>query len=159
MTTIASNLKEIAADSNVHLEGVGSDAFVGEKIFVANGRLYGVAGEDCDGSILAIEWLQSGGAPDFRPAAAGADWTLLELSPLGIAVYNTQLERETCHERVLAIGSGRKVAMYCMKYLKMSPREAVREACKVDDWSKPPIFYASLADPVVRRLTEKRKRK
>lgn len=159
MTTIASNLKEIAADSRVTLEGVGSDAFQGEKLYIANGNIYGVAGEDCDGSILAIEWLRLGAMPDFRPSAAGAEWNLIELSPAGLAVYNTHLEREPCYERILAIGSGRKVAMYCMKYLKMSPKEAVREACKVDDWSKPPIYYASLADPVVRRLTEKRKRK
>lgn len=159
MTTVACNLKEIAADSHVAIEGFGKGSFSGEKLYSVNGSLYGVAGEDCDGAILAIEWLREGASRDFRPSASGAEWDLIELSSIGIATYNIHLEREPIHERVMAIGSGCQVALYCMKYLKMSPREAVREACKVDDWSKPPIFYASLADPVVRRLTEKRKRK
>ena len=48
---------------------------------------------------------------------------------------------------MLAVGSGRKVALYCMKYRGMSPAEAVAEACKVDHWSEVPIYRASLKSP------------
>lgn len=158
MTTVACNLKEIAADSHVTLEGVGQDSFKGEKLYVANGGIYGVSGEHCDGYIHAIEWLRNGAHPTNRPEPPKkSDWVLIELSEFGIATYNTLLERDPCYEPFMAIGSGRKVAMYCMKYLKLSPADAVREACRVDAWSKPPIFVADLKDLDVRRYKKKSK--
>lgn len=158
MTTVACNLREVASDSLVGFEGVGQDSFRGEKLYIANGCIYGVAGENCDGYIHAIEWFRNGADSTSRPQPPKkADWILMELSASGISTYNTLLERDPCYEPLMAIGSGRKVAMYCMKYLKMSPAQAVREACRVDTWSKPPVFIATLREQVVRRYTKRSK--
>lgn len=156
MTTIACSLKEIAADTRVTWEGVGTDAFSGVKVFAAkNGALYGVTGDNCAGSLRAIEWLQGDRLAETKPHPPEYehdwDWKLIELSKDGIAIYNEYLERDATLEPVLAVGSGRKVALYCMKYLRMSPAEAVREACKVDHFSESPIYTASLAHPKVTR--------
>lgn len=161
MTTIACNLKEIAADTRVTWEGVGTDAFSGVKLFPArNGAIYGVTGEDCTGSIRALEWLQGDRKLANKPHPPeyehGWDWKLIELSKDGIAVYNPYLERDPTLEPFLSVGSGRKVAMWCMKYGGMSPAQAVREACRVDHYSEVPIYTASLGDPRVRPWKPKR---
>jgi len=157
MTTIACSLKEMAADTKVNWEGICTDIYSSIKLFTTKSAIYGVTGGDCTGSIHAIEWLQDGAARDFRPKPRDEwDWTLIELSPEGIALYNTNLERETTLEPCLAVGSGRKVAYYCMKYLGMPPAEAVREACKVDNWSGAPIYVASLRTATVKRWTPTR---
>ncbi len=158
MTTIACNLREIAADTRVTWDGVGTDAFSGIKLFPAkNGMIYGITGENCTGSIRAIEWLQGDRNVDHQPHPPefehGWDWRLIELSKNGISVYNEYLERDLTIEPVLAVGSGRKVALYCMRYLNMTPAEAVREACRVDHYSEVPIYTASLAVPKVKRWT------
>ena len=163
MTTIACTRKEIAADTRVTWDGVGKDNFSAIKLYAGNGCIYGVTGGNATGSLHAIKWLQDGAPADFRPIPPEYendwDWKLIELSKGGIAIYNEYLERETTLEPVLAVGSGRKVALYCMKYLGMSPAEAVREACKVDMWSDAPIYTATLADPVVRRWEPPKRRK
>jgi hypothetical protein len=151
MTTIACNRNEIAADTNVTWEGVGKDSFRAIKIFAGKKAIYGITGGDSTGSLTAIEWLRKGvDAGESKPLPPEYehtwDWKIIELSRSGIAVYNEYLEREICEEPCLAVGSGRKVALYCMKYLHMSPAEAVREACRVDLWSEVPIFHAALSD-------------
>lgn len=164
MTTIACNLREIAADTRVGWEGVGTDAFTGQKLFAAkNGALYGWTGENCTGSIRAMEWLLGDRPAETKPHPPEYehdwDWKLIELSKDGIAIYNEYLEREVTLEPVLAVGSGRKVALYCMKYLRMSPAEAVREACRVDHSSEIPVYTASLVAPKVVRWIPKPKAK
>lgn len=164
MTTIACNLKEIAADTRVTWEGVGTDAFSGVKLFAGkNGCVYGVTGNNCAGSLRAIEWLTGNRDKDNMPQPPEYehewDWKLIELSRDGISIYNEYLERDKTLEPVLAVGSGRKVALYCMKFLGMSPAEAVREACKVDHFSEVPIYTASLKDPSVRVWTPPRRRR
>jgi len=163
VTTIATDGKEIAADTRVTWEGIGSDTFAGVKIYPAkSGALYGVSGENCTGSIQAIEWLQGDRAYETKPSPPEYDhdwsWMLIELSRDGIALYNTYLEREVTLEPMLAVGSGRKVAMYCMKYLRMTPAEAVAEACKVDHFSATPIYVASLTAPKVCRWVPRPKK-
>ncbi len=154
MTTIALNLKEMAADTRCTWEGVGTDVYQAVKIFAGPKALYAITGENCDGSAICVEWLQSGtgpqGRPD-RPEDCEWDWKVVELSVGGIAIYNTYFEREVTTEPYLAFGSGRKVAYYCMKYLGMAPAEAVREACKVDHWSEVPVYSAKLADLAIQR--------
>lgn len=160
MTTIACNMKEMAADTKVSCEGIGTDVYSSLKLFTAHGSIYGVHGEDCSGQIRGIEWLQQGAIPDNRPdPPAEADWHILALTPRGIAIYNTWMEKDPLLERCIAVGSGRKVALYCMKFLGMSPAQAVYEACKADDWTDTPIYVASLADPVPRRWTPAKKKR
>lgn len=161
MTTIACNLKEIAADTRCSWDGVGTDTYSAVKLFAGKDALYAVTGEDCDGSMICIEWLQSGvgiqGRPD-RPEECSWDWKVIELSDDGIAIFNTYFERDVSIEPILAFGSGRKVAYYCMKYLGMSPAEAVREACKVDHHSELPIFHATLRDMEIERWIPKKRK-
>lgn len=163
MTTIACNGKEIAADSRCTEEGVGGDTYSVIKLFVGGKAIYGVTGEDCTGSLTALTWLQSVRNEPDKPLPpdydCGWSWRLLELSAEGIAVYNERLERELSLETMLAVGSGRKVALYCMKYLHMSPAEAVREACRIDHHSEVPIYTASLADLKVRRWSPPAKKR
>lgn len=155
MTTLACNLKEMAGDTRISWDEVGMDTIQGVKLFVGNGAIYGMTGGNCTGVIRALEWLQSSRNPPDMPQPPEYDhdwdWRIFELSSQGIAIYNEMLEREQSLEPMLALGSGRKVALYCMKYLRMSPAEAVREACKVDHHSELPIYTASLADLKVRR--------
>ena len=151
MTTIASNLREMAGDTRVVLEGIGTDSYASVKIFVAKNAIYGIHGENVAGQIHAIDWLQQGSLAENRPEPPkAADWHIMELSPAGLAVYNTWLERDVLLNKYIAIGSGRKVAMYCMKILGMSPAEAVREACRVDDFTDMPIYTVSLTDLAIK---------
>lgn len=147
MTTIACNLREIAADTRVTWEGVGTDTYRSIKLYSGPKAIYAITGENCDGSLTAVDWLRGGALPLEKPVPPNEnewDWKIAELSSEGIAIYNTMAEREVCIEPFLAFGSGRKVAYYCMKYLGMSPPEAVREACRVDHWSELPIYHATL---------------
>lgn len=149
----------MAGDTKVSWEGIGTDVCSAVKLFATNGCLYGLRGADCTGQLHALEWLRGGAIPANRPAPpANADWDILELSVNGIANYNEHLEREELLDQLMAIGTGRKVALYCMRYLGMSPAEAVAEACKVDDFSGPPIYTASLKSPFVRRWSPSRKK-
>lgn len=157
MTTIACNRKEMAGDTRVTLDGVGSGSYSSIKLFVACGKVYGVHGENCEGQIRGIEWLQEGMVPENRPdPPKGADWHIIELSPEGIALFNTWMERDALLESHMAVGSGAKVALYCMKHRGMSPAEAVREACLADDFTGSPIYVASLRDLVVKRWIPKK---
>ena len=153
----------MAGDSRVTWEGVGSDVYSSVKLYTTKSALYGITGENCTGSLLAIDWLREGAAKDFRPMPPEYehdwDWKLIELSMEGIGIYNVNMERELTLEPFLAVGSGRKVAMYCMKYLGMTPAEAVHEACKVDHWSEVPVYTVSLANPVVRRWSPAKRKK
>lgn len=129
-------------------EGIGTDVYSTIKIFCANGALYGTHGANCDGQIRGIEWLKAGAVHQNRPdPPEDADWHILELSPAGIAIYNTWMERDPTLERCMAVGSGRKIALMCMLEFKMSPAEAVAYACKYDDYSDSPIYVSSLAEP------------
>lgn len=162
MTTIACNLREIAADTRVTWEGVGTDAFSGVKLFAGkNGSIYGITGNNCAGSMRAIEWLTGDRTPETKPHPPEYehdwDWKLIELSKDGISIFNEYLERDITTEPLLAVGSGRKVALYCMRYLKMSPAEAVREACKVDHYSASPIYCGSLTNPKIVEWKQARK--
>ena len=163
MTTIACDLKQMAADSRVTLDGLAMGGFSSVKIVSTERAIYGMAGENCDGQTIALEWLSAGGTvatAGARPEPpVEADWIIVELTRGGIALYNTQLEREAVLNQFITAGSGGKVAAYCMKFLGMSPVEAVREACKVDPYSGHPIYHAMLRDRVVRPWRPKGKRK
>lgn len=150
MTTIACNRKEIAADTRVTWEGVGTDVYTAPKLYIGRNAIYGVTGDDCTGAVRAIEWLKGERNPEAKPMPPeyehSWDWKIIELSAEGIAIYNEILEREVTDEDVLAVGSGRKVAMHCMLYElpRKSPAEAVMAACRVDHYSSVPIYTASL---------------
>lgn len=146
MTTIACNLREIAGDSLVSLDGVGTDEFLSKKLYRIGKSIFGETGENCNDVGIALEWLKAGRKPKDRPRIVGgpSEFLLLELSPDGIFVWNTSLTRDPIKESCMAVGSGRKVALYCMRYLGMTPAKAVEEAAKVDRYTKPPIYVERL---------------
>jgi len=156
MTTIACNLKEMAGDSRGGYEGVGTDFVKVMKLFTANGSIYGMQGEDCAGQIHAVDWIMKGAIPENKPMIFQANWHFLELSPKGIFLWNNVHEREPLLHNVMAVGSGRKVALYGMIYLGMSPAEAVLAASKVDVNTGPPIFVASLKDLQIKQWKPKK---
>jgi hypothetical protein len=70
MTTIAACTRRgvIAADTRVTLEGIGTDAYSGIKLFPAkNGAIYGATGANCTGQIRALEWLMGDRAFETKP--------------------------------------------------------------------------------------------
>lgn len=163
MTTIACNRREIAADSRVSWDGVSGHVFSAMKLFPIGKAIYGITGENCTGSIIALDWFRAEKPKDFRPVPPEFDhdwnWKIIELSVEGIGVYNEHLERDIALEPFAAVGSGGEVAYYCMKERRMSPAQAVHEACKVDHHSEAPIFTAKLCDLVVRPWSPPKKRK
>lgn len=150
----------MAGDSKISWDDIGTDIVHGIKVFCANNKVYGFHGEDCSGVVNAMDWIVAGEIKANKPnPPPGADWHILELSNFGISVYNIYLENDPLLETCMAVGSGRKVALYCMKYLKMSPREAVGQACLVDKYSGPPIYVASLRRNCVTKWNPKKKEK
>lgn len=140
MTTIACSLSEMAADSLVTDEYVGTGEYPSSKLHRIGDSIFGESGENCEEIGLAVEWLKRGQIPDERPEfSEDADFILLELSPKGIFVWGKYLFPTAVNEKTMAIGSGRKVALYCMRFLKMTPEQAVMEASKVDRYTKPPV--------------------
>jgi hypothetical protein len=145
MTTIACNRSQMAGDSLLTCTDIGTGAYLSTKVRRIGKSIFGECGENCEESGLAWEWLQSKRKPDARPEfQEDADFYFLELSPSGIFVWNFSLTRETVLEDNMAVGSGRKVALYCMRYLGMTPAEAVTEAAKVDHHTRAPVVVMDL---------------
>lgn len=152
MTTIACNLEMIVGDSLVSHDDIGTGAYLGMKLHRIGNSIFGEAGEDCSGIGIALDWLRMGKHRADPPyPIEDSDWNLLELAADGIFVWDTWLRREPVYEPNMAIGSGRKVALYCMRVLKYDPLKAVAEAAKVDHHTRAPFH--------VERLSKKPRRK
>ena len=61
-----------------------------------------------------------------------------------IWLWDETLDRDLVMEPNFAIGSGAKVALYCMRVLGMGPRKAVQEAARVDAYTKGPFVVERL---------------
>lgn len=147
MTTIACNRQELAADScYTHDDiGIGTGQFATLKIHRIGRSIFGMRGDNTVGQVQALQWIADGRRPSRRPEIpAKADWHLLELSPDGIYLWDQSLDREVVLERTFAIGSGAKVALYCMRELRMTPLKAVEEAAKVDAYTRGPFIVEKL---------------
>lgn len=142
MTTIACNLREIAADSCFTFDdtGIGTGQVRSPKLHRIGQSIYGMRGANCVGQSLALDWIRRGCKWKRRPLMPkGAEWNFLELSPRGIYLWSEALDRDELDEPNFAIGSGAKVAMYCMRVLTLPPLKAVEEAAKVDVYTKGPF--------------------
>lgn len=145
MTTIACNRRLMAADSCVTVDGVGTDRYLGVKLHAIGRSIFGETGDNCNETGLALEWIRAGRKVKSRPKLSEhADFLLLELNPEGIFLWSPRLTSEPIIEENMAVGSGRKVALYCMRVLKMTPAQAVFEASKMDEWTKPPVIELKL---------------
>lgn len=135
MTTVACNLKEMAAD---RLVTAGTDWWHAVKLHrLDDGSVCGVAGDS--GADLLVQWLKRGGRAGEEPDVREKDFYVMHLTHHGIYLYcgSTVPDKltATCH----AIGSGGKVAMYALKKLKASPEEAVKAAAEMDLFTGGPI--------------------
>jgi hypothetical protein len=148
VTTIACNLKEMAGDSCITFEdiGIGTGQAPTKKLHRIGKSIFGERGENMAGVHIMLDWIRGGAKLKRRPDSIpkGADFYLLELSPKGIFLWTSDFERDVINEPNFAIGSGAKVALYCMRYLNMGPRKAVEEAARVDAYTKGPFALERL---------------
>lgn len=143
MTTIACNRQEMAADSCFTFDdiGLGTGQASTRKLHRIGKSIFGERGENTTGMSIALDWIRRGAKHKTRPdMPKGADFYLLELSPADIFLWTSSLDRDPIEEPNFAIGSGAKAALYCMRYLGMTPRRAVEEAAKVDAFTKAPFY-------------------
>jgi|SRR5882672_28454 len=144
MTTVACNGREIAADSKCSSDD-GSFAFLSNKLHHFGESIYGEAGGT--GSSKVIKWLSRGATPTDEPAFSkkeGEDFVVLELTAKGMFLLDQALFRFPLKDKFMAIGSGRDVAMYAMKFLGLSPLEAVVAASKIDENTAGPFYSMDL---------------
>ena len=147
MTTIVTNREMMICDSNVVMDSLG--VYPTNKFKRIGDSLYGVCGGDCSGAEFILNWLDNGGSWKDRPSKKEyrGDYFILRLAPNGIAIASSESPSfEAIEADFYAIGSGRKVARYCVERLGMSLPEAVLEACEFDrPWSSPPLYWERLS--------------
>lgn len=134
----------MAADSKCTYTDVGS--FNTSKLYRHEKSIFGEAG-DMNGSLLFRRWVLDG-MPKKRPAYEREreehDFIVLELAPDGLWIWDAAHIRQPVKQDVYAIGSGRKVAMYCTLVLGMEIEKAVEEAAKTDDFTGGPVCVMKL---------------
>lgn len=137
----------MAGDSCVTYDdiGIGTGQYTARKIHRIGNSIFGERGESTAETPILLEWIRGGCKPAKRPMLSDhADFFLLELAPEGIFLWTHHVAREQLLEPNFAIGSGGKVALYCMRYLGMTPGKAVEEAAKVDAYTKGPVVVERL---------------
>lgn len=137
----------MAADSCFTFDdiGIGTGQASSKKLHRIGKSLFGERGDDCTGVSIALDWIRRGRKWRDRPTMpADSSFNLLELNPQGIFLWSAALDRDCIDEPNFAVGSGAKVALYCMRYRGMSPVKAVEEASKVDAFTKGPFVIERL---------------
>lgn len=145
MTTIVASRELMICDSNVVMDSLG--VYPTNKFKRIGDSLYGVCGGDCGGAEYVLNWLNSGGNWRDRPGKKEyrGDYFILQLSPTGLFISADGPAFERIETDFYAIGSGRKVARYCIEKLGMGLKQAVLEACEFDKpWSSPPLYWETL---------------
>lgn len=145
MTTIVCDRNIMVCDSNVVMDSLG--VYPTNKFKRVGDSLYGIAGGDCTGAEFVLNWIQAGGEWKDRPSKKEyrGDYFILKLSPEGISIAVDGPSFERIESDFYAVGSGRKVARYCIERLGMGLLESVLESCEFDKpWSSPPLYWESL---------------
>ena len=131
MTTIAANLKEMAADKRM----VGGGPMVSSrKIVRIKDSLYGGAG-DAEAIEMFYAWALSGFAKKEKPVWGNndiPDFCILELNKSGLRMWGARLTHIPIEADFWAIGSGSmsaQAAMHCGK----TPLQAVSIAALFDE--------------------------
>ena len=156
MTTVACNGREIAADSKCTSDD-GSFSFLSNKLYRIGDAIYGEAGGS--GSSKVIKWISRGMSPTDEPSfdqKEGEEFIVMELHQGGIALWDKALFRFPLKDKFMAIGSGRDVAMYAMKYLGLSPLQAVVAASKIDENTAGPFYSRDLSGALTTWKPERR---
>lgn len=145
MTTIAANLKCMASDSKVDLgSGISYQA---DKIKKLKKMIVGACGDGGDCSRF-LEWA----ARDFKEPMPKwnkrpndvESFLALVLKSDGLHVFASSFpEPERINADFYAIGTGGQAARVAMKR-GATPKEAVEDACEVDDYSGLPVQVLEL---------------
>lgn len=138
MTTIACNLKEMAADSMCS---------AGEVYYLTEGKIVRI-GTDLVGSCGSVDsiakfldWYEKrGDIPDF---GEGDEFESLALTPNGLFMYCNTCRPRKVLDPFLACGSGEQAALAAM-HLGKSPKVAVETAIKCDKNSGGPVIVERL---------------
>ena len=143
MTTIACNRREMAADAWVSWDDEAGYPTV--KLYRCRRSVFGLRGDNWANVFAA--WASGGFKPSRQPVIhnfEAADFDVLELAPDGIFHWDKHLVRIPVAAECYAVGTGAKVALYAMRVLDLAPAQAVAEACRIDDYSRPPITVMPL---------------
>lgn len=147
MTTVVADTRRklIASDSLITTYG-NLTQYRSDKLYRAGGSIFGEAG-DVEAGLRFRRWAQDGMPKKDRPRFVGYDQDLfyaLELSPDGLWIWDATMVRQSVREEVYAIGSGHKIALYCVNVLKLSVEEAILEAAKIDIHTAGPVQVLEL---------------
>lgn len=133
MTVIAANLREMAADTKVEIDG--QHHCYSTKIFrIEDGSIIGGAGIS-PGLDLVMDWLRAGEIRGNEPNLAvleRIDVTILRLKKDGLWLYADTCVPFKLNDQNFAVGCGANLALYVMRVLKKPPATAVRETIKID---------------------------
>ena len=116
-------------------------AYRSDKLYRAGKSIFGEAGDVAAG-LRFRRWAQDGMPKKDRPKFSGYDdddFSVLELAPDGLWMWDSTMVRQSVMDPVYAIGSGSKVALYCVVVQKMSAEQAILEAAKVDVHTAGPV--------------------
>ena len=142
MTTIAANLKEMAADSCLSWDA--EFMLVADKIVVIDHQIVGCAGDEVEIQKF-LKWFrnQTPELPEFDTDKDAEGFTALVLNEKGLFVYGGTCAANKIIEPHAAIGTGGMVARTELHRGK-SPRVAVETACIYDKNSKLPVHRITL---------------
>lgn len=135
MTTVVANLECMAADHRMTSEGPIAHV---RKIRRIADSLYGVAGDVMMAGAFLL-WLESPKRSHDRlykmiSEDGRSDFSVLELSPQGLALWDGWGVRLPLLDHAYAIGTGSYVALQAMRG-GMSPAEAVLQSPALDEYS------------------------
>jgi hypothetical protein len=149
VTTVLAILEQkiMASDSLITTYSVLT-AYRSDKLYRAGGSIFGEAGDVAAG-LRFRRWAQDGMPKKDRPKFSGYsddDFSVLELSKEGLWMWDATMVRQKVMDPVYAIGSGARIAMYCVSILKMDAEAAILEAAKVDIHTAGPVQILRLND-------------
>lgn len=139
MTTIVANLEGMAADQRATDDGPPFCHV--KKLHRIGDSIFGLAG-DCHAGMAMIRWLQTpkrNRQALYKMFGEEVQWryefTILELSPNGLALWNAWGEPLPLLDKVYAIGTGAPAALAAVEYHGKSIDEAIRCAMHRDQYS------------------------
>jgi len=149
MTTVISipEQKIIVSDSLVTTYG-SLTQYRSDKLYRAGGSCFGESG-DVEAGLRFRRWAQDGMPKKDRPKFTGFNedmFYVLELAKDGLWLWDATMVRQKIMDPIYAIGSGARIAMYCVSVLKMSAEDSILEAAKIDIHTSGPVQILKLSD-------------
>jgi ATP-dependent protease HslVU (ClpYQ), peptidase subunit len=144
MTTVVATRTSLYSDSRFSFSGAH---FNSRKLFQVGDSLLGISGHVGD-NLKFVEWFRSKN-PDVSPEfSEDNSFDAIELSPEGLFVWDSSLQRMEVLDPFIAVGSGYMAALSAL-HLGASPEVAIETACKVDRASGGPLQVLHLSPPIL----------